>query len=57
MEAHKGFCHVCVRVEINDELAKLAMPLRVAPSEQLCEELNRMEAVKEVCIRYPETIK
>ena len=52
---HKGYCQVMVFVSIDNQDTTLILPMRVSPSEQMCDAILTLKHVANVEVTYPNT--
>ena len=50
---HKGYCQVMVHVSIDTKESTLLLPIRVAPSEQMCDTIMGLKHVADIGVVYP----
>ena len=50
---HKGYCQVMVYVNIDAKESTLLLPIRVSPSEQMCDTIMGLKHVADIGVVYP----
>lgn len=50
---HKGYCQVMVHVSIDTKESTLLLPIRVSPSEQMCDTIMGLKHVADIGVVYP----
>ena len=50
---HKGYCQVMVIVSIEGKETTLVLPMRVSPSEQMCDAILTLNHIANIEVTYP----